>query len=171
MEDFPLSEYLIGLQNLVGSANGVDAETKSFLPLIRRAVDKRRDYQTRWEQAFKFSPIGICIIDLDGFFKEVNPSACDLFEREEEELLNLRWQDITHPKDLEADENFVKSITQDEITSYQMKKRYIMPDGNTKWALLTVSKVYHSSGVEYFISQVLDLEWLELLSGWRNDAR
>ena len=55
---------------------------------------------------------------------QVSESGCDLFLDSENELLRLRFQDITHPEDLETDLEIFKKLSKKQIKSYQHEKRY-----------------------------------------------
>ena len=53
-------------------------------------------------------------------------------------MLNTDFQSITHPDDLEADLNNMKSLMAGEINEFSMEKRYIRKDGEIVWVNLTV---------------------------------
>ena len=158
MANYFVSQDLAALQKIVGSSNSVTAEDSSFLPFIKEAAEDRREYKERWTQAIEFSPIAICIVDFEGRFLEVNPEACNVFERSEEELKTLTWQEITHPEDIFDDQNQVEDVIKKETKTYRMNKRYRMPDGRFKPAYLSVSAFQSAKGKRYFISQIVDLE-------------
>jgi len=160
MGDYFISDHLAALQEMVGSGHSATADSESFLPQIIYAAERRSEFRARWSEALKYSPIAICIVDFDGWFLEVNPAACDLFQRPEQELQQLRWQDITHPDDIDGDDQKVDKIISGDVESYRMIKRYIMPDGSYKPAFLSVSACRaQRTGKRYFISQIIDLDW------------
>lgn len=167
MADYFVSEYLSQLQKQVGSTNSVTADTPSFLPLIREAANEIGVYEARWKKAVFFSPIAICVVSAEGKFLEVNPAACDLFERSRSELLDLTWQEITDSAYIDGDGQMVSELIDNKVESYKMFKLYIMPDGARKRALLSVSKFEDTEGREFFISQIIDLEWMALQANWR----
>jgi predicted signal transduction protein with EAL and GGDEF domain len=70
----------------------------------------------------------------------------------------MTFQDITHPEDLDADLTQLQQTLAGERTGYQMEKRYVRPDGEVVWSLLSVSLVRDAGGQPlHFISQVLDI--------------
>lgn len=84
------------------------------------------------------APIGFAFVAECGKLLWVNDEVCRIWKRPRTELLTLRWQDITHPDDVDADENRVQQVISGDLKSYDLAKRYTMPDGRHKWALLTV---------------------------------
>lgn len=114
--------------------------------------------QALFENAFRYAPIGMALVSLDGKFQKVNQAACDLWGYTEQELLLLDFQVITHPDDLESDLDFLHQIENNEIQTYRMEKRYFQKNGNIIWALLGVSVIKDKSGSpQFYISQIIDI--------------
>ncbi|MEK3911043.1 PAS domain S-box protein [Paenibacillus sp. FSL H7-0331] len=113
--------------------------------------------------AFKYAPIGIALVDLDGKWLNVNPSLCKLLGYTEQEFEGTSFQNITYPDDLQIDLNYLQATLDGKITSYQIEKRYIHKQGHTVWALLSVSLVHNQDGTpKYFISQIVDISKMKL---------
>jgi len=111
-----------------------------------------------FENAFNYAAIGMSLIAPDGRWLRVNQAICDIVGYKREELLNLTFQDITHPDDLNTDLAYVNELLDGQIKSYQMEKRYFHKDGNIVWVLLSVSLVKNSNGKpKFFISQIQDI--------------
>jgi PAS domain S-box-containing protein len=117
-----------------------------------------RESEQRFRLAMANAPIGMALIGLDGSFVEFNDRVCEILDRPREELLDLTFQDLTHPDDLDADLAYVQQLLSGEIAHYEMDKRYLRPSGEIVWALLSGSLV--RSGVDeplYFIAQIVDI--------------
>ncbi|MEM1335291.1 MAG: PAS domain S-box protein, partial [Actinomycetota bacterium] len=113
----------------------------------------------RFQLAFEEAAIGMVLVNPDGTFLRANQACCDFFGRTEEELRTIGFQEITHPDDLERDEQFVAQVLAGEIDTYQMEKRYLRPDGRAVWGLLSVSLVRDEQGEPlHFISQIQDID-------------
>ncbi len=98
------------------------------------------------------------LIAPDGRWLRVNQAICDIVGYKREELLNLTFQDITHPDDLNTDLAYVNELLDGKLKSYQMEKRYFHKQGNIVWVLLSVSLVRNSNGIpKFFISQIQDI--------------
>jgi PAS domain S-box-containing protein len=111
-----------------------------------------------FQNAFDFAAIGMALVSPDGRWLRVNRSICELIGYSENELLQCRFQDVTHPDDLDLDLENVAKLLSGEITSYQMEKRYLHKNGATVWGLLSVSVFRDSAGkAAFFISQIQDI--------------
>ncbi|MGB0177802.1 MAG: PAS domain S-box protein, partial [Owenweeksia sp.] len=88
----------------------------------------------------------------------MNSAATALFGYSEAELLELTFQDITHPDDLNIDLEGVRKLLEGSIETYQIEKRYQHKQGHIIWVLLSVSLVRDRSGEPlHFISQIQDI--------------
>src|ERR1700761_3652142 len=120
----------------------------------RRAVFAERDF----EAAFHASPHGVAIVGLDGRFLLVNQKLADIVGYPKEQLVDLTFQEITHPDDLDADLAQVGGVGAGEIDSYEMEKRYYTREGRLIWVLLAAAIVRDEDGVPRpFISQIQDI--------------
>ena len=61
------------------------------------------------------APNGIAVVDLVGRFVRANQALCAMLGRTEADLLNLSFQDITHPDDLDPDRALVARLLVGEI--------------------------------------------------------
>lgn len=114
--------------------------------------------EVRFEQTFDSAPIGMCIVGLDGLFIRSNRALADLLGYSVEEIVRLRFQDITHPDDLEIDLALVGQTLRGEIPGYSLKKRYRHKSGAVIHAILHVAMVRDRRGEPvHFISQILDV--------------
>ncbi|UQA58531.1 STAS domain-containing protein [Polyangium aurulentum] len=114
--------------------------------------------EERFRQTFDCAPIGLTIVSLDGRFVRVNRALADLLGYSPEEFAHLRFQDITHPDDLDIDLDLLGKTVRGELSRYQLHKRYIHRDGSFIHALLHVALVRDETGAPvHFVSQILDL--------------
>ena len=104
----------------------------------------------------------------DGRWLQVNRALCELTGYSADELLELRFPDITHPDDLELDLALQTRLLAGELERYELEKRYIRKDG-TGVVLLSASLVRGEDGRPlYGIGQVQDItarKQLELRRG------
>lgn len=88
-----------------------------------------------WEHAI----IGLAQVNKDGEFIKANPAFCNLLGYTESELQHKKWQDITHPEDVEGARPMFEQSVAGIINSYTMEKRYLTKRGNIIWVSLFVS--------------------------------
>lgn len=112
----------------------------------------------RFEATFDQAAVGIVHVDAEGRLLHMNQRFCDVTGRSAQELMQCRFQDITHPDDLAADLERFAALSRGEIERYQMEKRYIRPDGSPVWINLTVSMVPDETGQpDFFVAVVEDI--------------
>ncbi|MFT6441112.1 MAG: PAS domain S-box-containing protein, partial [Salibacteraceae bacterium] len=135
----------------VVSVNGlfqdVDSET--------RLNQKLKLQEEQFRQTFEFAAIGMAIVGLNGKWVQVNKSITKMLGYTEAELMQLTFQDITHPEDLKNDIDLLDNLVNRKIEAYTMEKRYFHKDGSTIWASLSVSMVSDNNGKpKHFVSQI-----------------
>jgi diguanylate cyclase (GGDEF)-like protein/PAS domain S-box-containing protein len=125
----------------------------------RQAAERRAGLAERdFEAAFHASPHGVAIVGLDGRFLLVNQKLADIVGYPQEQLVDLTFQEITHPDDLDADLAQVDALVAREIDSYEMEKRYYTREGRLIWVLLAAAIVRDEDGApRHFISQIQDI--------------
>ena len=117
-----------------------------------------QESEERFRATFEQAAVGIAHVAPEGKWLKVNSRICKIVGYTPEELLQLTFQDITHPDDLEADLGYVKQLLAGEINNYSMEKRYIHKNGEDVWINLTVSLVRNEIGEpKYFIAVVEDI--------------
>lgn len=130
--------------------------TNNDLAALNASLQESND---RFRLSFNNAAIGMALVSLEGRWLKVNQSLCELTGYSEQELLNIDFQTITHPEDLELDLIHVKQLIDGEINNYKMEKRYIHKDKSVFWILLNVSIVRAVDGKPmYFISQIQSID-------------
>ena len=125
-----------------------------------RRLEQRalREAQERFRGAFEEAPIGMALVAPDGRFMRVNRALCGILGYDEAELLELDFQALTHPDDLDADLAQVEALLTGQIAGYDVEKRYFHRCGRIIWAALSVSVVRAPDGAPlYFVSQIQDV--------------
>lgn len=122
-----------------------------------------------FRSAFFDSPIAMALVKPSGLFIEVNDEACTTWQRKRDWLLSHRWQDITHPDDLQRDLDTVSRVLKGQSRKETVVKRYILPDGSHLPAVLSYSLVSDTCGPVCFVSQIVSStklrEFLALIEG------
>lgn len=89
--------------------------------------------------AFRASPIGIALEDLEGRPLCVNPALCSMLGFSEEELLNKHCVDFSPAEDAEKDFALFQQLKSGSINHYSLDKRYFRRDGSLVWGRLSIS--------------------------------
>ncbi len=117
-----------------------------------------RESDEKFANAFRQSPNGMAFVDPTGRFIKANRALCEMLGYSEEELLALRFPDITHEEDVTIDLEQLERLIRRDISSYHRIKRYIRKNGDVIWVSLAVSAVHDAEGNPiYFIGQYQDI--------------
>lgn len=107
---------------------------------------------------YEHAGIGIARVGLDGSFRIVNAKMCEIFGYNKDEFVNLRFQDLTHPDELDRSIGWLKGFIDGTLTTVKAEKRYIHKNRRTIYVNLTVNPVRNAAGeVEYFASAFEDV--------------
>ncbi|BAY60200.1 two-component hybrid sensor and regulator [Calothrix brevissima NIES-22] len=124
----------------------------------KRTEKTLRESVERFRSTFEQAAVGISHILLSGQFLRVNQRFCEITGYRQSELMNLTFQEITHPDDLVADLQQLQMLLSGTIDTYSMDKRYIRKDRSIIWIKLTVSLVHDTlHHPQYLISVIEDI--------------
>jgi PAS domain S-box-containing protein len=102
----------------------------------KRTEAALRDSERVFKALVENAKVGVARNSLEGAFLYVNPGFCEIVGYSAEELLQMTWQQITHPEDLELDTSNARRIVAGEASSYSVEKRYLRKDGASVWVRL-----------------------------------
>lgn len=118
--------------------------------------------EERFRNAMEYSAIGMALVGTEGQWLQANKALCRFLGYSQHELMNMTFQQLTWPEDLESDLKQLEQLVQGEINTYTMEKRYYTRKGDIVWALLAVSLVRNADGTPlYFIAQIEDINDLK----------
>ena len=113
-----------------------------FNILNKKLIFDEALYRSIFDQA----PIGIAIMQGKAHADRpelvdtiINSTYSEILGRDENELRQMTWVEITHSEDLPADLKKFDQFKKGVINGYSMEKRFIKPDGSIVWTLMTVS--------------------------------
>ncbi|MCA9011778.1 MAG: PAS domain S-box protein [Planctomycetaceae bacterium] len=117
--------HFIGIQNDVTEA--VEASL--------RLKFSEEEYRGTFENA----AIGIAHVGVNGRWLRVNEKFCEIVGYTPDELMKMKFQDMTYPEDLPRDLQEFGRLKLGETTGYTLEKRYLHKFGHCVWVRLTVS--------------------------------
>ncbi|MGK7875030.1 MAG: PAS domain S-box protein [Xenococcaceae cyanobacterium] len=110
---------------------------------ILQAIDQNqralRESEVRFRSLFEQAAVGVAQVRSNGEWFLTNQKLCDILGYTKEELLGHRFQEITHPEDLPATEEYMRSLLAGEIETFSLETRYIRRDGSIIWVNMTAS--------------------------------
>ncbi len=108
------------------------------LTQLKQAEKALQESELRFRAVYERSPVGIVLVDSrTGQFLQVNPKFCEITGRGENELLQKDVAGITHPEDLGRTSEYLCQLVAEELTNYEMEKRYLRPDGSVRWVRIS----------------------------------
>lgn len=117
-----------------------------------------RENEELFRRAFDNAPIGISLVAPNGQFLKSNDYYCKLLGYSQEELLKLKFQDITYPADLEVDLEGFEQMISGKISAFQLEKRYITKQGTEIPVLMNAALVRDRNEQPlYFIGHIQDI--------------
>ncbi len=155
---FEAFEEIMGLWLEVHAYPSVDGMTLFFRDVSerRRQQQALADSEARYRAAFEQVAIGIAEVDRDGRLTRANDRYCAIVGYPRDELLRLRFQDITHPDDLPTGIALTEQLYTGALTTFVQEKRYIRNDGSTVWASLSGSAVRDTEGRPVYMLAVIE---------------
>ncbi|WP_052128574.1 PAS domain S-box protein [Neosynechococcus sphagnicola] len=125
---------------------------------IAHRTEALRQSENQFRSAFETAAIGMCLVSIDGKILRVNASVCQIVGYSASELLNLHFQDITHPGDREFATIPQQQLLAGAIHYFHIEQRYLHKSGQTVWVHLSVSLIRNSQQQPlYFIAQLQDI--------------
>ncbi len=130
--------------------------------VLRRftALRRRTASDAPFQLMFTASPVAIGLSDENGKMIAVNPAMCALLGRAEAELLGSSTVPFTHPDDLHSNRNaraLLEAAAANGDGVVRIEKRYVRPDGEVRWAWLTVTMTAGPRGEAWTLTHLQDV--------------
>lgn len=109
------------------------------LCILKRAESRLQSSEARFRSVFTGAKVGIALANAQGYFVSVNPSLIELLGYTESELLQMTFQQVTHPDDRSGTAILYQQFLAGEREFYQLEKRYMRKTGEYVWVRLNVS--------------------------------
>jgi PAS domain S-box-containing protein len=146
------------------SASIIELENKPHIISITRDITERKQYEKsihlseeKFRNIFEHSGTGKSLTSLDGKII-INQAFCDIIGYSQEEISTIKWQQLTHPADIEHDQQIVNSILSGERNTARWEKRYIHKNGSVVWVDINTSLFHDNDGKPlYFITSIIDI--------------
>lgn len=117
------------------------------------ALQQSEEY---FRSTFENAAVGIAHVAINGSWLRVNQRLCDIVGYTRAELLQIDFQTITHPDDLDRDLVHFQRLLAGACERYQLEKRYFHRDGHLVWIYLTVALQRDSEGNPLYAISVIE---------------
>jgi PAS domain S-box-containing protein len=107
----------------------------------KRVEEALRESEEKFRRVFQDAPIGMLLNDISGKGLQVNPVLCQILGYTESELKELRFDELTHPEDIDREMPYIQECLRGEICRYQIEKRYLKKSGEIVWVHLTAGMI------------------------------
>ena len=136
----------------------------------RKQVEEAlRESEERFRTAFDEAAVGMAITGLDGNFRRVNRALCDIIGYSADQLLQMRFHDITHLDDREDNVAALHEFVEGDARVLKLEKRYLHSNGDEVWVLLNIALVRDAAGTPlYYVTEIQDItDWKRAVQALR----
>ena len=122
------------------------------------SYNKLMESEARFRKSFDYAASGIALLDLNGYYMDVNEFFLNMLGYSEHELFGNTIFEICHPEDAEIVSVSLQQLIEGEIEFASYEQRFLHRDGHTCWSLVSTSLLHDSEGSPlHFISLYQDL--------------
>lgn len=113
--------------------------------LVTAHVTQSTRNEVRFRSMFEMAGAPSALVAKNGQFKLVNEQFCKMIGYTQEELLQKKFADITHPDDVNDNVRLFKSLMAGQTQNIHLEKRYISKNGDTIWCQIDAALINHSA--------------------------
>ena len=107
----------------------------------KKTVEALRESEQSFRIFFEQGLIGMAVTSVEKFWLDSNDVILDMFGYSRDELINMKWTELTHPDDLEHDLIQFRRLLAGEIDNYSMEKRFIRKDGKIIFTAVSINAI------------------------------
>ena len=107
--------------------------------LLEKANAALQESEDKLRTTFENAPVGIEMLSLEGRILQANNWILHILGYPEDEFLQLNFEDITPPEDLESERPLLQRLLAKETRNYTLEKRYIRKNGSRVWVKVTTA--------------------------------
>jgi PAS domain S-box-containing protein len=155
--DQSVTQHLVSVQMLLCVTSFTGYLLSAIVTEQKLGMEKLRESEDKFKYVFENSAVGKSLTLPSGEIN-VNRAMCGMLGYSEEELRHRKWQEITHPEDVEVTQNAMNVVMSGEKESIRFLKRYIHKDGSIVWTDVSSAIRREPDGKPlYFITSIIDI--------------
>jgi|GEM_PF-2793445 len=149
---------ILNAEQLVVNGNKCILTIVNDITSRKQAEESLRESGEYFRASFEYANIGACLVDVNGKFLNVNDEYCRIVGYSHSELLQLTFNDITHPDDRTIGLNVHRKMQANETNQARFEKRYIHKSGEIIWIRISNASVHDAQGdLKYVVAYVQDI--------------
>ena len=116
-----------------------------------------KESEDKFRNMFEHLPVGKSMTGIDGTL-DVNNAFCEMLGYSEEELKLKKWQEISHPDEIQQTKDIIQSLLDGKSSSARFEKRYIHKNGSVVWTDVSTYLQRDVNGEpKFFITAIIDI--------------
>jgi PAS domain S-box-containing protein len=130
---------------------------------MRREIDDRKKIEkTLIESEMQVrtiidrAPMGIALLDKEGWILECNPALQEMLDYDEDELSGVLFVQAIHPQDKVLYNTKFKELINGDCDNYRIDSRYIHKEFREVWGSLSASVVRDTAGQPQFVIAMVE---------------
>ncbi len=143
----------------VNNPDGSTSKMEVFhdITVLKKTEHELRESEDKFKYIFDYSTTGKSITQPSGEFHP-NKAFIEMLGYSEDEIQDKKWQDITHPDDIELTQREINYLISGEKDTVRFNKRYIKKDGSVLWVDLSSTMRRDADGKPaYLLTSLVDI--------------
>jgi PAS domain S-box-containing protein len=153
----PYPDMIVLIQLYIATLSVSSLFLAALIAERKVAEEALREGEEKFKYIFDNSIAGKSITRLSGEM-HANKAFCEMLGYSPEELQSKKWQEITHPDDIETTQKVVDALLSGEKESARFNKRYFHKNGSIVWADVSTSLRRDKQGQPlYLMTTLMDI--------------
>ena len=140
-----------------GSVAGIVVSVRDVTE-IKQVEEELRENEQLLRSFFDAALVGMSIVSPEMKYIQVNDNLCKILGYSREELLDMKWADITLQDDKEKSIDIHNRVLTGEIDNFSIEKRYVRKDGEIVYAEISTECIRNEDNtMNYYVSFTQDI--------------
>ena len=132
--------------------------TMTDITVLKRTEEALTRSRKEFQSYFENGSVGMTVSSPEKGWIELNQKFCQMLGYTKDELVGIKWMELSHPDDLQANLDLYNQALEGKLDRYQMDKRFIRKDGEILFVTLSVACQRNEDGtVHHLLSSNVDI--------------